>query len=185
MRFRGALLLLERADSRLTLIGTQQEATPVTCVCACVYVRVCGGKGGGCSSTLKKDLLYTQTHTHTLLCSQSCDVPSHSITERQCEAQQGACDILLTKLSLPTACMHVCVRVCVLYFIPPPPKKIGENEVTKCTVCMCLRALISHECAMSLCVRVCVREHMQPRCTLVPMLLLIVPPHAREPTAAR
>lgn len=32
----GALLLLERTDSRLMLIGTQQGATPMMCVCMCV-----------------------------------------------------------------------------------------------------------------------------------------------------
>ena len=36
----GALLLLERADSLLMLIGTQQEANDV-CVCVCVCVYVC------------------------------------------------------------------------------------------------------------------------------------------------
>lgn len=135
----GSLLLLECADSRLMLIGTQRGATPTMCVCVRQYIKW----------KTSNTHAYTYTCMHTYYC--AC---SHAMSHLTASLNGSVKHSRESVTSSPPSSHLVCV-----FYVQK------EREYSSIWMCVCV--LMPHECGMRECqaytdlmhgVCVCVRD---------------------------
>lgn len=127
----GALLLLERADSLLMLIGTQQGATPMMCVRACVCAQ---------QNIIRKIFNmrlhgYMRAHTHY-----DC-APSHAMSHLTASLSGSVKHSREPVTSSPQSSHSLLcdgVSVCVCVYVFSSPKKGGGFKCVRDSVYACV-----------------------------------------------